>query len=201
MNVREWAGQLANAGLSVFLNNHATIARGHIGAIRRENPGATRRQLALLLVEHHKKLATSVGAATGVFGAVAIPGDLLAMTYFQLTLLADIATLHGVNLQSPRAREELLEVFGYANGISPLSRASPKVFGAVVGALLRKIGLRSLGKALPMVAIPVSAYLNHSHIESVGNDAIRHYSHLAMSSDATGDEAMDSSPPPPSEKS
>jgi hypothetical protein len=40
---------------------------------------------------------------------------------------------------------------------------------------LTRGGLETIGKAVPLVAAPISAYLNNQHIQSVGDQAIRHY--------------------------
>jgi hypothetical protein len=116
-----------------------------------------------------------VGGVSGVFGLVSLPADLLVMSWLQIGLLVDIATLHGVNLKSPRARRELLDLFAYANGLGPLQRAGPKVLGKVAGKLLERSGLTTFGRALPLVAAPVTAYLNNRHIQSVGDQALRYY--------------------------
>ena len=42
-------------------------------------------------------------------------------------------------------------------------------------ALLTKTGLKAIGRAMPLVAAPISAYLNNQHIQRVGYSAIRHY--------------------------
>ena len=77
-----------------------------------------------------------VGGISGVFGVISVPADLLIMTYLQLQLLTELATLYKVNLKAETSRNELLDVFGYANGIGPVQRASPKVMGKLVGLLL-----------------------------------------------------------------
>jgi hypothetical protein len=40
---------------------------------------------------------------------------------------------------------------------------------------LERGGLASLGRALPLVAAPVTAYLNNQHIQEVGEQAVRFY--------------------------
>jgi hypothetical protein len=78
-------------------------------------------------------------------------------------------------LKSEREREELLDLFGYANGIGPVQRSSPRVLGSLAAVLLAKGGLKSLSRAMPLVAAPISAYLNNQHIQQVGDAAVRHY--------------------------
>jgi hypothetical protein len=106
---------------------------------------------------------------------LSVPPDLLLMTYLQLQLLTEVATLYKVSLKSEPARNELLDVFGYANGIGPVQRASPKVLGKLAGMLLTRGGLETLGRAVPLAAAPISAWLNNQHIQQVGEHAVRHY--------------------------
>ena len=82
-----------------------------------------------------------VGGVSGIFGILSVPPDLMVMTYLQLQLLVEIATLYKVNLKTERARGELLDVYGYANGIGPLQRASPKVVAKLASLALAKGGL------------------------------------------------------------
>ena len=97
------------------------------------------------------------------------------MVYLQLALLAEIATVFKVNLKSEHARGELLELFGYSNGVGALQRASPKVLGSVVASLLARGGLTTVSRAMPLVAAPIAAYLNNHHIQAIGDAGIRHY--------------------------
>ena len=71
--------------------------------------------------------------------------------------------------------KDVLDLFGYANGIGPVQRASPKVLGSLAAMVLTKTGLKAIGRAMPLVAAPISAYLNNQHIQRVGDSAIRHY--------------------------
>ena len=45
----------------------------------------------------------------------------------------------------------------------------------VASILLARGGLKALSRALPLVAAPISAYLNNQHIQQVGESAVRHY--------------------------
>jgi hypothetical protein len=47
--------------------------------------------------------------------------------------------------------------------------------GSLAGLLLRRGGLTVMGRAMPMVAAPISAYLNNQHIQRIGDAAVRHY--------------------------
>lgn len=115
------------------------------------------------------------GGVSGIFGLVSLPADLLVMGWLQIVLLVEIACVYGVNLNSSRARKELLDIFAYANEIGPLQRAGPKLLGKVAGKLLERGGLGTFGRALPLVAVPITAYLNNRHIQAVGDQALRYY--------------------------
>jgi hypothetical protein len=41
--------------------------------------------------------------------------------------------------------------------------------------MLEKGGLKTFGRAVPLIAAPISAYLNNRHIQEVGDEAMRHY--------------------------
>ena len=167
--------KLANQRLSDVVLSSLARSRRRVSALIRRYPSAEQRELAQRLIDTKKEIASMVGGVSGVFGLVSLPADLLVMSWLQIGLLVDIATLHGVNLKSPRARRELLDLFAYANGLGPLQRASPKVLGKVAGKLLERGGMTTFGRALPLVAAPVTAYLNNRHIQSVGDQAMRYY--------------------------
>lgn len=166
---------LADTRLGEVVLKETIRARAKIEDLTQRYPSAGPRELAQRMIDAKKNFAGMVGGVSGVFGVIAVPADLLMMAYLQLSLLVEIATLYKVNLKSERARQELLDVFGYANGIGPLKRASPKLVGKVAAIALQKGGLASLGRAMPLVAAPISAYLNNHHIQQVGEQALRHY--------------------------
>jgi len=167
--------KLANQRLADVVLSSVARSRRRVSALIRRYPSAEQRELAQRLIDTKKEIASMVGGVSGVFGLVSLPADLLVMSWLQIGLLVDIATLRGVNLKSPRARRELLDLFAYANGLGPLQRAGPKVLGKVAGKLLERSGLTTFGRALPLVAAPVTAYLNNRHIQSVGDQALRYY--------------------------
>ena len=167
--------KLANQRLSDIVLTSVGRSRRRVAALARRHPSADPRELAQRLIEGKKEIASMVGGVSGVFGLISVPADLLVMSWLQIILLVDIATVYGVNLKSPRARKELLDLFAYANGIRPLQRAGPKVLGKVVGALLERKGLVTFGRALPLVAAPVTAYLNNRHMQAVGDQALHYY--------------------------
>jgi hypothetical protein len=167
--------KLGSERLSDIVLNDSERAKKKLEELTQRYPSAGPRELAQRFIDEKKTMASMVGGVSGIFGILSVPPDLIAMTYLQLQLLVEIATLYKVNLKTERARSELIDVFGYANGIGPLQRASPKVLSKLASFALTKGGLEAIGKAVPLVAAPISAYLNNQHIQSVGDQAIRHY--------------------------
>lgn len=167
--------KLAGRRLTDLISSEAKRAKVKLEDLEQRYPSAGPRELAQRMIDGKKNFASMVGGVSGIFGVVTVPADLLVMVYLQIALLAEIATLYKVNLKGEAAQKELLDLFGYANGIGPVQRASPKVLGKLVALLLAKGGLESIGKAMPLVAAPISAYLNNQHIQAVGDHAVRHY--------------------------
>jgi hypothetical protein len=170
-NLRKLAGER----LSELVEKEAVRARARVDELQQRYPSAGPRELSQRLVDQKKQLASMVGGVTGVFGAVTVPLDLVGMVYLQLSLLTEVATVFKVSLKSERERQELLDLFGYSNGIGPVQRSSPKVVGSLAALLLARGGLKTLSRAMPLVAAPISAYLNNQHIQQVGEAAVRHY--------------------------
>jgi hypothetical protein len=166
---------LANERLSDLLDKEAVRARAALDDLQQKYPSAGPRELSQRFIDGKKQAAGLLGGVTGVFGAVTVPVDLVGMVYLQLSLLVEIATVFKTDLKSERGKKEVLDVFGYANGIGPVQRASPKVLGSLAAMVLTKSGLKALGRAMPLVAAPISAYLNNQHVQKVGESAVRHY--------------------------
>lgn len=171
--------KLADQRLSDIVLAESGQARERVREVERRYPSAGPREKAQRLIDEKKSMAGMVGGVSGVFGLASIPADLLVMAWLQIVLLVDIATVYKVNLKSERARNELLDLFGYANGIGPVQRSGPKVLGKVAGKLLEKGGLATLGRAVPLVAAPITAYLNNQHIQEVGEEAVLFYEGFA----------------------
>ena len=167
--------QLAGAKLSDVVLQELGRSRKRITDLEKRFPSAGPKELAQHLIDGKKALAGMVGGVSGVFGLISLPADLGFMAWLQIILLVDVATLYKVNLKSERARGDLLDLFGYANGLGPLQRSSPKVVGGLAARLLAHGGLPTLGRAMPLVAAPITAYLNNQHIQAVGDQAIRFY--------------------------
>jgi hypothetical protein len=167
--------RLANLRLHDLVVREIPRAKKRVGSLQATYPSASPREIAQRLIDAKKSTAGMVGGISGVFGIASVPADLLVVAWLQIVLLVDIATVFRANLKSASTRHQLFQLFGYANGIGPIQRASPMVLGKVVGNIIEKSGLRTVGRALPLIAAPVSAYLNNKHIQTVGEAAIRHY--------------------------
>ena len=167
--------KMAGAKLSDIVLQEIARSRVRVDELQKRYPSAGPKELAQHLIDGKKALAGMAGGISGVFGLISVPADMVFMSWLQIILLVDVATVYKVNLKSERSRSELLDLFGYANGLGSLQRSSPKVLGSLAAKLAVKGGLPTLGRALPLVAAPITAYLNNQHIQSVGEQAVRFY--------------------------
>ncbi len=167
---------LANQRLSDLVLREAARSKRAVDDLQQRYPSAGQRELAQRLIDNKKGIASMVGGVSGALGLLTLPLDLVAMAYLQVMLLTDIAVLHKVSLKTERERRELLDLMGYSNGVGPVQRSSPKVMGKLATVLLERGGLESFGRAVPVIAAPISAYLNNAHIQKIGDEALRHYS-------------------------
>ena len=167
--------KLGNTQLSDLIEKEAVRARVKVDELQQRYPAAGPRELSQRLIDSKKNVASMIGVMTGVFVAITLPIDLVGMVYLQLSLLTEVATVFKLSLKSERERQELIDLLGYSNGIGPLQRSGPKVVGSVASILLARSGLKGLSRALPLLAAPISAYLNNQHIQQVGESAVRHY--------------------------
>lgn len=166
---------LANERLSDLIDKEALRAKASLEELQQRYPSAGPRELSQRYVDSKKQVASMLGGVTGIFGAVTVPVDLIGMVYLQLVLLVEVGTVFKADFKNERGKKDVLDLFGYANGIGPVQRASPKVLGSLAAMVLTKTGLKAIGRAMPLVAAPISAYLNNQHIQRVGDSAIRHY--------------------------
>ena len=168
---------LASQRMDTLVLDEIARARRRIHAIERRYPTAKPREIAQHLIDSKKRLASTSGAVSGLFGLVSIPADLLLVTYFQSVLLVELGVLYKANLKAERGRDELLDLLGYANGVGPIVRAGPKLLGRLALTLFQRGGLPTMGRAFPVVAAPLTAYLNARAIDRVGEEAVRFYEH------------------------
>ncbi len=166
---------LTNQKLAELIDQEAARARPSLEDLQQRYPSAGPRELAQRFIDSRKQMAGVLGGVTGVFGAVTVPLDLVGMVYLQLALMVEVGTVFKADVRSDRGKKELLDLFGYANGIGPLQRISPKVLGSLARLVLTRSGLAAVGRAMPLVAAPISAYLNNQHVQRVGDSAIRHF--------------------------
>lgn len=168
---------LANQKLDTLVLEEIGRARMRIVRLERRFPSAPTREIAERLVDAKRRIGSTSGAVSGLFGLASIPADLLLVTYLQAVLGVELATLYKANLKSEQGRNELLDLLGHANGIGPIVRAGPKLLGRLALTVLERGGLPTLGRAFPVVAMPVTAYLNNRAITRVGDEVIRFYEH------------------------
>ena len=168
----------AKARLQRFYLDELQRARRRVDELREKYPSATDPELVQRLIDSKKTWAGTGGAVSGLFGLFSLPADIALVTTLQLSLIIEIALLHRVNLKSDRARGEVLDLLGYANGVDQLHlalRAGPKLIARIAQALLARKGLMSLGRALPVLAAPISAHINNRDIQRAGEAAQRFY--------------------------
>jgi hypothetical protein len=174
--------RLAGLRLSTLVLQESRRAKRRVSELKTRYPSAVARELSQHLIEQKKQVAALVGGISGAFGVVGIPADLVAMAVLEVQLLVDIATAYDVRLEFARSREELLDVLGAANGVGALGRASPKMVGKVAQLLFERGGLASIGRAFPLVAAPVTSWLNNRDIQKLGEAALMHYEGFARAS-------------------
>ena len=166
---------LANAQLSNLIVSEVGRAKARIAELKRVYPSASVAELAERLTDAKKSVAGTSGAVSGIFGLVSVPLDLVLIAYLQLSVMIDVAVLHGANLKSERAQGELIDLFHYANGLDPVVRASPRLLGQIAFSLLKRGGFSQFGRAIPVVASPVTAWLNNKAIVRACHEAIVFY--------------------------
>lgn len=152
--------------------------RKRVDEVRNKYASANVPELAQRLTDTKKTWASTGGAISGLFGLALVPADLMFVTVLQLTLIMEIALLHKVNLKSDRARDEIFEVLGYSNGADTVNlagRAGPKLLARIAEKALTKRGLAQFGRAIPVIASPVVAYLNNRDLQRAGEAALRFY--------------------------
>ena len=170
--------RVAKEKLAKLYLDEIARARRRVDDLRARYPTAQPSEVAQRLIDHKKAWASTGGAVSGLFGLVSVPADIAFVTALQLSLIIEIALVFKINLKSDRARGEVFEVLGYSNGadtVNIASRAGPKLFARVAEKILAKKGLTALGRALPVVAAPVVAYLNNKDIQRAGEAAVRFY--------------------------
>ena len=90
--------KLASSRLSDLVQREAPRAKKRLEDLTQRYPSAGPRELAQRLVDSKKSYASMVGGVSGVFGVISVPADLLVMTWLQLQLLTELATLYDVTV-------------------------------------------------------------------------------------------------------
>ncbi len=165
--------EIARTRLDRLIVQEIEQARPRMKRLERRYPELPERELAQQLIDEKKAYAGTGGMVSGFFGLLALPADLLLVTFLQVRLIVEVGLLYRVNLKSDRGQSELLEVLGRGNGVGPLYRTGPTVFARLALRILQKKGLTSLGRAVPLVAAPISVWLNNRDIQRVGDEALR----------------------------
>jgi len=168
----------AQEKISALYLDEIARARRRVDELREKYPSAQAAELVQHLIDAKKSWAGAGGALSGLFGWISLPADLAFMTALQLSLIIEVATVHKVNLKSDRARSEVLEVLGYSSGADAVqmgARSAPKLVAQVVRRLFAKGGFETLGRAVPVIAAPLSAMLNNRDIQRAGEAAARFY--------------------------
>lgn len=148
-------------------------ARERLVELRRAHPDAGEADLAQRLIDGKKLQAARGGAVTGLFGLAAIPADAALLGYLQLTLAIELAVLYGVNLKAPGGRRELLELLGWEHGATTSLRLVVPALAARAGReLLRRSAWRAIGRTVPVLAAPLTAWVNHHEIQRLGDAAV-----------------------------
>lgn len=167
--------KLGNQRLSDLITDESVRSRKRVDDLQKRYPSATPKEIAQRLIDNKKHIAQLTGGISGALGILSVPPDMLVMAWLELSLNTDIATVFKANLKSATGKQEVLDLFYEMNGIPAVQRESPKVLGKLAGILAAKLGSETIGRALPLIGAPISAYFNSQHIQFVGEQAIRHY--------------------------
>jgi len=148
-------------------------ARERVRKLRRKHPGASPDEIAVRLIRTKQYIATAGGAVSGLFGAVTLPADFAFVTYLEVALILEIATVFGATLKTPRAQREVLEVLEYARGAK--SSLVATTLTRIAGSAVRRLAGKLPARAIPLVAAPVSAAMHRRALGRVGETAVRFY--------------------------
>lgn len=173
-------GELAKRRLGQLIEDERKRARFHIGLIRRQDPPPSDDRVAQTVLERWVKAAMVEGGLTGAAGFIGVPLNVVLFTYFQVAMVVSIAEAYGIALDGKAGEEALLRVIGKAHGFDDLVRESPRILGEVAKAIALRHGLSVFGRLIPMVAAPVSAFLNSREMRRTGDEALRRFGNVVM---------------------
>ena len=171
--------------------------------VRAEHPEASGAELAEMVKSRHATLARMEGAAAGVPGAfvpiagaiVSVVPDLAALAWIQSRMVVQIAAVYGHDTTDQDMAAELLVLQGFYNttemariAVAKAGQRVAKRLAAnylkggtlvLVRQLFRYVGIKfsraGLLRAIPLLAIPLSAGVNELATRSLANRAIKYY--------------------------
>jgi len=178
-------------------------AREYAQRVRAEHPDASGRELAQMVKSRHAVLARMEGAAAGVPGAfvpvaaafASIVPDLAALAWIQSRMVVHIAAVYGHDTNDREMAAELLVLQGFYNSTDAarlaVTAAAERIAKrlamkylkggtlVLVRQLFRYVGIKfsraGLLRAVPLLAIPLSAAVNEVATRSLAKRAITFY--------------------------
>jgi len=178
-------------------------AREFARRVRAEYPEASGAELAEMVKSRHATLARMEGAAAGVPGAfvpiagaiVSVVPDLAALAWIQSRMVVQIAAVYGHDTTDQDMAAELLVLQGFYNTTEmariAVAKAGQRIAKrlamnylkggtlVLVRQLFRYVGIKfsraGLLRAIPLLAIPLSAGVNELATRSLANRAIKFY--------------------------
>lgn len=159
-----------------------------------EHPGVAPADLARLAVRRHVRMARYEGAALGTGGALTAGPDLAALAWIQSRMTYFVAASYGFDPHHEMRPAELLALHEFfetpADAKASLDGLGTPLAAAYVsnrmsrestlvrqlgGFLGRRIARRMIGRFIPFVSIPISAFQNSRATAELGRKAILYY--------------------------
>ena len=157
-----------------------------VANLKNEFPSESNRQIARRLITQKALYAGGVGLSTSLPG-LAIPMlalDMAATSLLQTELVLQIAAVHGLDLDDPARKGEMLAVFGCVLGGNKAGKAGFELFrnsewaakglNAITKVPVEKIGLGVL-RNVPLMGAAIGATANAAMIYALGNAACSFY--------------------------
>lgn len=164
--------------LDAWLLQELSRSRLRVAGLQEKHPGADKAELSRRLIDLAKERAAKRGMVAGLFGWMSIPADVAQVAWMRFCLAVDLAVLHGVNLKSRSGRAELFDLLGLKGdepNLGTLARATPRWMKSATASMVKRIGWRSVGRTIPILAVPISAWVNGRDIEQMGTEALRRF--------------------------
>ena len=168
----------AQTSLAELIRQEKRRAQIHIKIIRYTEPDASSDRLSEIMLSRWTKLASIEGGMTGAAGVLGIPTNLLLFSYCQLAAAVSVAEAYNYSLEGRAGEDAILALLGDVHGINDLVRSGPRVFGALAKTIALRHSLPALGRAIPLVAAPISAKLNERDMRRLGREARRIFGHV-----------------------